>query len=125
MKKAYIAGPITGLTHTKIIRNFSEGTAFAERHGYFVISPIIMDYVFDGEINEKPTSSERRKFARRDMHILINEMAAENGDVIILLPGWENSNGATAERALGVWIGLGIMELSRGVEGLRMKAGAQ
>lgn len=110
-KKAYIAGPITGMDLEEILENFRAGVEAASRRGYFVISPIDMDYTLDGSVNETPALEDRIKFARRDTHIILNEMRAERGDIIVLLPGWEKSTGAITERALGIWVGLRIQTL--------------
>ena len=111
MSKAYISGPITGKTHQEVTTSFSRAAQIYRLMGYLVISPINMDIMFDGEVNETPSPADRRKFARRDTHVLVNEMKAEDGDIIVALQGWEKSKGARAEIAIGLWIGLAVEEM--------------
>jgi hypothetical protein len=57
------------------------------------------------------TASAARRFARRDIDILLDILEEEKGDVIFVLPGWENSTGAQAEVALGKWVMLPIVPI--------------
>lgn len=52
-----------------------------------------------------------RKYARRDCRVLIDYLRAEEGDALVILPGHEESIGATAEKAVARWVALPIITL--------------
>jgi len=94
------------------------------KHGWQVYNPAEMDRVLDGhnytgytiEEQKQIGSENSRRFAQRDLNILINELKAEDGDAIILLEDWEQSIGANAERAVGLWVGLQILTYKEALE---------
>lgn len=86
MKKqiVYIAGPILNAPNYK--RVFAEAAEVLARHGYKVINPAEIDRVLVGaDITEED-------YKAADMMLL--KMA----DIMYMLPGWEKSVGARAER---------------------------
>lgn len=92
MKLAYIAGPMTGLP----LLNFPAFNAAAAEYrakGLEVINPV--------EINPDP-AAVWEDCMRKDIAELMK------CDSIILLPGWEKSNGATLERHIAVKLGMTI-----------------
>ena len=111
MSKCYIAGPISGKSHQEVLDSFGDAAMLARSLGWHVISPLEMDIDFDGEVNEAPTSKDKRKFARRDIHVIVNELSEENGDVVFVLPGWDKSMGAQAEAAVAKWVMLPVLPI--------------
>ena len=74
-----------------------------------MFSPAEFDQIFcvDPSVLQDPHS-----YIRRDCHIIINELKPFDGDGLVMLPGWEDSRGAYAERALALWCGLKIWTLA-------------
>lgn len=105
--KIYLAGPMTGMPDL----NFPAFKRARERlraEGHIVFCP-----VEHAEQNESEVSAElnsEQAFRRRVLGIDLAWICAE-AEAVALLPGWERSTGATAERATGVALGLVIMEL--------------
>lgn len=92
MKRIYIAGPMTGLQDL----NFPAFHAEAEKlraQGFDVVNP--------AEINSDPTMAWV-ECMRRDIPALCT------CDAIHLLPGWQNSKGASLERHIAWSLGLTI-----------------
>ncbi len=109
----YIAGPMRGLPLYNFPA-FDEAARHARSQGLNVISPAEadraagIDPVADpiGVSAAEATDPEFVKnIVRRDCTAIIN-LDKEQGDGLILLPGWRQSTGARAEIALAIWLGL-------------------
>jgi hypothetical protein len=76
--------------------------------GWDVISPPKMD-LEDGTCD--PTTRETTEpmdyYIKRDIEALMALDPKE--DMLVLLPGWETSVGATAERAIAKWRGVAVV----------------
>ena len=113
MKKCYIVGPMRGIPEYNYPA-FTEAAHYMRTIGWIVYNPVEMDKA-DNEDYSSFSSEEQvaddtpekaRRFARRDTNIILNYLKAENGDMIVALPNWKNSDGARAELALAKWVGL-------------------
>lgn len=113
--RAYLAGPMRGY---KMFNwpAFKLATTLWTIRGYDVTSPADMDEDFDNidpihnpAVAEGSTSEGLKGMSRtmvnRDIETIRN-LDSEQGDCLILLPGWQRSTGARAERALARWLGL-------------------
>jgi hypothetical protein len=124
-QKVYIAGPMRGIPEYNFPA-FLEAAKFLRGMGYHVFCPAELDTIFELDTHTDRTIEEQedasipeitRRFVRRDVHILCNELAAEHGDFLVTLEGWPASTGASGEVALARWLHLpvyafkGILEL--------------
>jgi nucleoside 2-deoxyribosyltransferase len=97
-KKHYLAGPMTGLP----LHNWPvfEATCISLRSkGFLIISPHELN---EGEQHKEHTPERRLHCMRVDLHALID------CDAILLLPGWQKSQGATFEFEVARRLGLEI-----------------
>jgi hypothetical protein len=109
--RTYLAGPMRGCVYLNFPA-FDAAAADLRSHGIQVISPADLDRQAgfdpaklpkDWDWNTLPEGFLRLA-ARRDL------LAILECDSIHLLPGWQDSKGARAERAVAEWIGLGVFE---------------
>ena len=80
----FISGPIAGVEDYR--KKFKEAEDILLQRGHAVINPAGMDSVVRGSV-------EYDDMLKMDLKLL------ECAEAICLLPGWENSKGARAERA--------------------------
>ena len=85
---AYIAGPMTGI-QGKNRAAFCEAQAELEKRGYLVLNPAMLPDGMDGE-----------------KYMPICLAMVQQADVVWLLPGWENSNGARIEQQMAEYQGI-------------------
>lgn len=108
--KVYIAGPMRGIPHFNMPA-FHEAAATLRKLNFHVFSPAEMDEIFSPtDLNNESGVGEAQpihNYIRRDLHIIVNELTPGR-DGIVLLPGWDKSSGATAERAVAKWCKLNI-----------------
>jgi len=125
MSSCYISGPMRGIKEYNYPAFMSAAKELREL-GWKVFNPAEMDIENDEmdyasrtleeqKIHDK--HSNTRRFARRDLRILLDELAAEDGDAVIVLLGWMNSIGARAEVAVAEWVGLPIIPLPEALDG--------
>ena len=107
----YIAGPMRGVKDYNFPA-FDAARDFGKARGYEIVSPADIDRRFGIHENTPgvDTLQMSRLFAERDTNVLIRQLAAENGDGIALLPGWEASTGAVAEFFIARWVGLRVFD---------------
>jgi len=95
-KMIYLSGPMSGIPEF----NFPEFNHWADvlrKAGMSVINP--------AETAGGETDLPREWFMRMDFHTI---MAV---DMVLLLPGWENSAGSKAEVVVAAEIGLDVLEI--------------
>lgn len=114
--KAYIAGPMRGLPSFNFPAFFAVETVLSEQ-GYECFNPARndcqmygLDCNWDGGLSagqwliDNPQDFDLRGALAADMKFI-----AEEADAIVLLPGWEGSKGALAERALSDALGHDVL----------------
>ncbi len=123
-RSCYIAGPMRGIPEYNYPAFMAAEAALAAL-GWKVYNPAVMDIEEDDEdYTERSledqklhdTASAARNFATRDLTILVHDLRAENGDAIVLLPGWGNSVGAIAERSVARWVKLRVLTLEEALD---------
>ena len=102
----YIAGPMRGYPLFNFPA-FDEARDRLRALGYQVISPADLDRMagFDPECGAEFGPEEMAECVRRDVDAIIASQ------VVVLLPGWKESRGARAEKAIAEWMSKGVYEL--------------
>lgn len=95
----YISGPMTGIVDYNYPL-FNKTAQVLRDQGYVVINP--------AEII--PLEATWNGFMRADIKALMD------ADTVLLLPGWEKSNGANAELYLAELLNMRIYKLESGIE---------
>jgi len=111
--RLYLAGPMRGLPDFNFPA-FKAATAKLRAEGHVVFNPAERDEQMYGADFVRGTTGDPKEipqFSLRDAMKADCSWICDHGEAIYLLPGWEKSKGATAERALGVALGLLIVEL--------------
>lgn len=111
--KVYLAGPMRGYPEFNFPA-FRQATAQIRALGHEVFSPAEHDEKggFDATgTTGSPVELERAGFSLRAALGADLAWICSSADGVVLLPGWEGSAGATAERATAHALGLGVWEL--------------
>lgn len=111
--RTYLAGPMRRIKWFNFPA-FDAAAAELRSHGIEVVSPADLDRKAgfdprslpdDWDWGTLPEDFALRHAAERDLNALLK------CDSIHLLPGWQESVGATAELAVAKWVGLGVFEI--------------
>lgn len=117
-KKIYLAGPMSNRPYFNFPA-FHKAAATLRNQGYEVFSPAECDQERGGDFWQMcPTGSHEELLAtntpqinyRDCMRIDLNWIL-DHADAIALLPDWENSKGARAEKALADALGIEVMHV--------------
>lgn len=119
--RLYVAGPMTGIPYF----NFPAFDAAADAlrdAGHVVCNPADHDRdVYGSQVNASPTGDPGEAasagFSLRDALAWDLDWIAKNADGVAVLPGWENSKGATAETALARALGLPVASPEAFIDG--------
>lgn len=109
MTKVYLAGPMRGIPHFNYPAFFRAAQELREQ-GYEVFNPAEGEEVYDNPTGSL-TLAEKVGFNLRQTLKKDTEYICLYADTIAMLPGWVNSSGARAERALALALGLNIIYL--------------
>jgi len=110
VKVAYISGPYSAATEWGVLQNIRRAEAVALeywRRGYAVICPHKNSAFFGG-------AAPPDVWLKGDLEILRRLRPGQ--DVVVMVPGWESSEGALEERAEAYRLGLDIVEYRADVE---------
>lgn len=99
--KCYLAGPMRGIENYNYPA-FKQGAELLRRWGWEVFSPAENDLAMGFDPTETEPSEE---FLRRALALDLQYICLE-ADAVFLLPGWENSKGATAEFHTAMAVGI-------------------
>ena len=97
----YIAGPMRGYKDFNFPA-FDKAAAYLREAGFEVFSPAEKETEKHSEANQESLAFRRLVFA------LDMAWICKHADLVALLPGWEKSSGARAEKALAEAIGLEV-----------------
>jgi nucleoside 2-deoxyribosyltransferase len=103
--KIYVAGPMSGYDDFNFPA-FDAASAKLRAEGHEVFSPADEDRRIYGSMENIKAKANYRDCLRVDLNWIL-----DHAEAIALLPGWEYSKGANAERALAIALGIEIMEL--------------
>ncbi len=116
--KVYLAGPMRGIPDFNFPA-FKKGAAYLRAQGHDVFNPAERDEEdFGHTIQKKGDENDFAKSVgmstmdlRRRVFFFDCEYITKSADAIALLPGWQNSKGALAEKALSEALGLDVIYL--------------
>lgn len=115
--KVYVAGPMRGIPEFNFPA-FHAASAALRQIGCVVFNPAEKDNERHGTDISKgnhagceETAAKQHGFNLREALALDLEFICREADAVVLLPGWQNSKGATAERAAALALGLLVIEL--------------
>lgn len=117
--KVYLAGPMTGIPHFNYPA-FNAAAAKLRAEGCEVFNPAEYDVITYGKDISNPDGDAEKATAEHgfDRRAALKADLAwicDHADAIALLPGWDRSSGARAERALADALGLRAILLGREV----------
>lgn len=108
----YVAGPIESVGGNMNEPLFDYVAKQLRASGCTVMNPWEMTRELIGSISViQAMSKEERKKTRRGLLLKDIAWIINNADRVVLLPGWEKSPGALAERAVALAVGVPVHEL--------------
>jgi hypothetical protein len=115
--KIYIAGPMRSIREFNFPA-FNAAAAELRAKGHFVFNPAERDNERHGTDISKGNATGDETIAAQqhgfDLRVALAEdleFICRHADAVALLPGWEKSKGANAERAAAVALGLELIVL--------------
>lgn len=114
--KIYLSGPMRGVPYFNFPRFIEEAKKLREQ-GHEVFCPAESDLEHYGpEVCNSPTGDLKDvahiNFSLREALLRDCKYICETADAVAMLPGWEKSKGATAERALGIALGHTVIDIA-------------
>lgn len=115
--KVYLAGPMRNIPYFNFPAFFAAASTL-RKQGYEVFNPAENDVKNHGEAAYINNHTGSLAQAASDFGFSLREALRDdttwiciNADAIAMLPGWENSKGATAEKALAEALSLKVIYL--------------
>lgn len=112
--KIYVAGPMRGIPFFNFPA-FDAAAASLRARGHVVFNPAERDRQVHGDVanaaGDEKEAAEKHGFSLREALYADTKFICLEAEAVALLPGWQNSKGARAERALAEALGLIVFEL--------------
>jgi hypothetical protein len=121
--KIYLAGPMRGLPEFNF-QAFNTAAKYLRWYGHIVFNPAERDAAVGFDPTGMSGSNEdleKAQFSVREAFAADTAWICEHAEAVYLLPGWRESTGAIAERALGEALGLRIVEYGIGVSNWKIR----
>ncbi len=111
-KKVYVAGAIESAGGNMNEPLFDYVAKQLRQRGFEVMNPWDLTRELVGTLAQLQAMGKKERAANR-RGLLAKELKwiIDNADYVVLLPGWEKSPGATAERATALAMGIPVHEL--------------
>ena len=111
MKTIYIAGRVTGLPIEEVKDHFRNYQLQLEQQGHNAINPVELIELINEErrnLNDQHPGLDLKEITvyNKIMGICLCEMC--DADEIHMLPGWQDSKGATLEREVAIRLGIPV-----------------
>jgi hypothetical protein len=121
-KTCYLAGPMRGYENFNFPA-FMENERLLRDAGWEVWNPARFDTEQDGFnpyvpaafATEAAANMPIEHYVRRDVGLLCS-LRPESEDAIVLMPGWGESTGATAEATVAQWLKLRLLKIEEALE---------
>lgn len=111
-RNVYVAGPMESVGGNMNEPLFDYVTKQLRAQGCTVMNPAELTRELIGPISKLlAMSKEQRKETRKGLLAKELKWIIDNADQVVLLPGWEKSPGATAERATALAMNIPVHEL--------------
>lgn len=117
MKRCYVAGPMRGIKEFNFPA-FNAAAAKLRDAGWIVFNPAEKDNerhgtdISKGNVTgDESIAAQQHGFNLREALALDLDFICREADAVALLPGWERSKGANAEKATAEALGLEIIFL--------------
>lgn len=122
MPTCYVTGKMRGVKCLNFPQ-FNAATKLLRAEGWTVISPVEMDHAANepwtdpadpdwADENATISDADCRRLIKRDVDAILS-LRPDEGDIIVLLPGWNNaSTGAFGEGSVGRWAMVPMFELT-------------
>lgn len=104
-KRVFLSGPMTGHKHFNVAAFVDAHITLVDAGAKSVYDPALRWLNADTDITARKTHEE---YMRESIHMLT---APVGWDVVVLLPGWEDSEGAVHEAAVAEACGIPRVEL--------------
>ena len=108
--KVYLAGPMRGYPEYNFPR-FREAAAQLREMGYDVLSPAELDEELDGFDGTTEWQGTIKEAMKRDLPSVLS------CDAVVLLEGWQNSQGAKLEAHVAKVVGMPIGDIDNVLRG--------
>lgn len=113
MKKVYLSGPMSGITMFNYPM-FDAAATMLRKQGFDVVNPTETDSAEMREFSMTSKDGNTRGMPEswldlitHDLRLLIDK--AQGIDAIVMLPGWERSEGASLEKAVAETVGITVL----------------
>jgi hypothetical protein len=117
-RRIYLAGPMRGIPHFNFPA-FHAGAQALRDLGHTVVSPAERDEaVHGGDFSARNLNGDNEhaatSFGFNLREALCDDLTfiCREADAVVLLPGWQQSKGALAERATAEALGLAVYEIA-------------
>lgn len=118
VKKVYLAGPMRGYPQFNFPA-FHAAASLLRAQGYEVFSPAERDegiygagFATGNTLGSEELATKTHSFNIREAMFADLEYICKEADAVFLLPGWEKSKGANAEKATAEAIGIEVRYLA-------------
>lgn len=115
--RIYLAGKMKGLPHFNRDLFFAAAAPLKER-GHEVFNPAeYTEHIYGPKIHSTNLNGDEKEaienfgFNRRQMMAIGMAYICLDADVLVLLPGWEQSSGACAEKALAESLPIPVLKI--------------
>lgn len=100
-KRVFLSGPMTGIEHNNACE-FARAHAMCKEIGAYTVWDPVIEWLMESQ-----SDGSHEHYMRR----ALKELTGNHYNVILMLPGWADSEGAKTERIVAEACGIEVVEL--------------